>query len=155
MQKKRFITESHCMGNLEEQQPSSSFDKEEFDPYLFIKSLPHYDMVSDFVGSVIGVDVGAAVGNFVGDLVGGGNAGARVGDFIGIAVGVDVGAGVGDFVGDMVGGVNAAGARVGNFIGITVGVDVGAGRELAILLVTWSEETLVRELAFCWHRGWG
>jgi hypothetical protein len=35
---------SHCMGDLEEQ-PTSSFDEEEFNPYLFIKSLPRYDLV--------------------------------------------------------------------------------------------------------------
>jgi TFIIF-interacting CTD phosphatase-like protein len=36
----------HTMGDLEESQPSSSsFDDEEFNPYLFIKSLPRYDLV--------------------------------------------------------------------------------------------------------------
>jgi CTD small phosphatase-like protein 2 len=34
----------HDMGDLEET-PSSSFDEEEFNPYLFIKSLPSYDLV--------------------------------------------------------------------------------------------------------------
>ena len=34
----------HDMGDLEET-PSSSFDEEEFNPYLFIKSLPSYNLV--------------------------------------------------------------------------------------------------------------
>lgn len=36
----------HDMGDLEETTPSSSYDdEEEFNPYLFIKSLPRYDLV--------------------------------------------------------------------------------------------------------------
>jgi hypothetical protein len=35
----------HDMSDLEDQ-PSSSFDEEEFNPYLFIKSLPRYELVA-------------------------------------------------------------------------------------------------------------